>query len=47
MIPIVQSVEEAQDFFLSHSSGECCCRKADGTEKNVDNYADAKAFFAS
>ena len=44
MIPLVESLEEAQDFFLSNSSGSCLCRK-DGKEIIATCYPEAEEFF--
>lgn len=44
MIPHVNSIEEAADWFLSHSSGSVMC--CDGERERVCNcYPDAKAFY--
>ena len=44
MIPIAYNLDEARDFFLSHSSGQIKC--VDGErEKIVDSFPEARAFF--
>lgn len=45
MIPIVRSIEEAQNHFLSHSEGKCNCIAANGNEQVVDCFPDAEKFF--
>ena len=47
MIPYVYSLEEARDWFLSHSSGSVMCQKPDGSKKMVDCYPDAAAFYGN
>ena len=46
MKPMVHSVEDAKEWFMQNSSGTLICVKKDGTEKEVDCYPDAVAFFA-
>lgn len=45
MIPTVHSVEEAMEWFLSHSGGSVRCQRPDGSDLIVDCFPDAKAFF--
>ena len=44
MIPVVYSIDEAELFFLSNSSGTVECDK-DGITKEVDCFTDAVLFF--
>lgn len=40
----IHTIEEAQNWFLSHSSGSVECVRRDGKRKVVDNYPDAEKF---
>lgn len=44
MIPQVFSLDEARDWFLSHSSGSVMCVKGD-EQRECNCYPDAKAFY--
>lgn len=44
---IVNSIEEAKEFFLKNSTGSVKCVKSDGSESMVDDYPEAEAFFAA
>ena len=46
MIPIVFTLDEAREFFLTHSSGSCKCSQG-GREKVVDCLASAEEFFGA
>ncbi len=45
MIPIVRSLEEAENFFRENHSGSVCCINTDGAEKECSCYPEAVAFF--
>lgn len=45
MIPHASTLEEALEFFLTHSSGNIMCEKENGEQKECNCYPDAKAFF--
>lgn len=47
MIPHVNSLSEAMDFFLANHSGTVICLSADGLkEKECASYPEAEAFYA-
>lgn len=41
----VRSLEQADEWFRSHSSGRVRCERPDGRTAEVETYPDAKAFF--
>lgn len=45
MPPTVRSVNEAKEWFMRHSSGKVLCKRDDDSERFVDCFPDAKAFF--
>ena len=45
MIPIIENIEEAMEFFLQNSSGICICKKENNEELEVDCYPQAVEFF--
>lgn len=45
MIPIMDSLEEAREWFLNNSDGNVICRKADGTVEKVSCYPEAEKFY--
>ena len=45
MIPLVFSLEEAEKWFLTHSSGQIRCVRGDGAEMTVGTYPEALAFY--
>lgn len=47
MIPHVNSLDEAQDWFLTHSSGQVMCIRADGAEQIAGSFPEAKAFYGA
>ena len=44
MLKIIQTIDEALNFFLRNSSDPVICRK-DGKEKECNSYSEAKKFY--
>jgi hypothetical protein len=42
---MVYSIDEAMEWFLSHSSGTVLCVRKDGQQKECSSFPEARAFF--
>lgn len=45
MKPIIKTINEAMEFFLQNSNGNCICQKETGEELEVNCYPQAVEFF--